>query len=357
MSRPEGRRAVGGGLRAPPPQSDELLSGYVTRAAHWNGVSAWKFVDMHWPRRPFWQRDPDRTAPEHWTDAFAALIKHEARVVEAMTLHAATRALGAERSGTTPTILSVGVHHTKRRRHGLQYCPDCLSEHPSVYRRKWRSGLLTACPRHGQVLRDSCPRCDAPLAPHRCKVLRWDLCTNCSHYLPYAPKDAEGIPSENDHESHELTVRGLLAGSPTMADMTRDLRTLLGLLNLSKTETILRGFFGMGVGVTRPLRGRFETLRVAPRRAMLTVVDRWTRDWPNAFLAGAEEAGLSQASFTGQRLGPRLALAVGRLPERRKPLRGPIQPVIHDPAMRRLARRDPALYRRCRAAKLNRLSE
>lgn len=45
-----------------------------------------------------------------------------------------------------------------------RYCRACLNQDPIPYfRRLWRLGCAYLCPIHGEVLRDRCPRCHAPI--------------------------------------------------------------------------------------------------------------------------------------------------------------------------------------------------
>ena len=334
------------------PRHEELLSSWVVRTAHANGLGAWSFVNLHWRRDPFWNRDPDRLTLSRWFERFAELADVPPECVEAMTLASARRALGESGAGIMPTILAVGVWHTKRRLYGLQYCPDCLAAHPGTFRRAWRSALLTTCPLHDRPLRDACPRCDAPLAPHRAVTRGRDVCARCSHYLPH---ELSGPPAIDRRQvpRHDGLVAGLLDGSPLDVTMARDLRTILGLATGVRLEMRLRAALGLAPQHVPKAEPTFELMRSADRRRAMEVAAAWIADWPDNFRAGAAAIRLSQISFAGRRLGPALAAEVAQLPPRiRPPRRGP-GPPIHDATLRRLARTDRSAYQLRRAARID----
>lgn len=342
--------------RVPRLHDDELLSGFMVRLAHAHGLNAWRFASLHWPGRPLWRRDLDRCADPAWLEDLAALVGHPTERVTDATLRGPQSALRAERQGIMPLFPVVGIYHSKRRHHGLQFCPACLEESPGVYRRAWRCGLSVVCKRHETPLRDACPHCDTPLAPHRNDRLNTDACGRCTRSLldPHEP----GLPVPVDAiRLQKAVVADLLAARPKAVDTALSLRALLGVLATGAVEDRIRSLFALdprehGKGGTRV----FERMRPAERIEAIRSVVAWIDDWPERFRAGADAAKLSHLNFRGRRMGKALAEEVARLPERMRPVRRSPAPLVHTPEMRRLRRKDGRAYRARRAARLDELS-
>src|SRR5262249_54090846 len=65
----------------------------------------------------------------------------------------------------------------------------CLrNDEEPYFRRMWRLGFIVACPSHGVILRDSCPKCGKPACPHRVSLDDPSLrhCYNCRANLSKA---------------------------------------------------------------------------------------------------------------------------------------------------------------------------
>lgn len=110
--------------------------------------------------------DPRHTEPAGW---LVRMPEEAAARITAMTdlsparLHAMTLArydgialrLGA--TGRTVDHHSLWGRGTRSR-----FCPDCLAESGGRWQLWWRLGWAFACPRHQQLLADTCPRCCQP---------------------------------------------------------------------------------------------------------------------------------------------------------------------------------------------------
>lgn len=155
----------------PKPLPDELLSSWLTRIASSNGLKLQTFCDRVFGKeRQLWNRDIDRLAPE-WL--LASLAQHTGTPlnrVRETALDIYRDRLYRERppAGQLRWILPAGVYHRKRRRFGLQFCPQCLFEDNEPYFRTcWRVAALMFCPEHKVYLHDRCPACGVPIAFHR----------------------------------------------------------------------------------------------------------------------------------------------------------------------------------------------
>ena len=249
--------------------------------------------------------------------------------VSADRLHAATlldaeAALGGERPGFLPLVLAAGIYHRARRRHGLQYCPDCLTERPMIYRRTWRSALAVVCIRHDRRLRDACPRCDRALAPHRSRRLNRDLCDCCGDSLIHEPAGpGPRVPGQVASVQAAL-LPGLLDAEPTAVEEACDLRALLGVL--ASNVPVDRLACALGVpdrsGLTRP-SGVFEASSAhrpcGEPRSRCGLASELAGELPRRCRA----MGLSVRHFAGRRIGPALAAEIARLPTPVRRLRGP----------------------------------
>lgn len=160
----------------PKPLPDELLSSWIVRIAHANGIKLQTFCDQVFGKeRQLWNRDIDRLAPP-WL--LAALARHTGTPISSVrrtTLDIYRDRLYRHRhsAGQLRWILPAGIYHRTRRRFGMQFCPQCLTEDDEPYfRTRWRVAVLTFCPEHRLCLHDRCPVCSAPVAYHRSELGR-----------------------------------------------------------------------------------------------------------------------------------------------------------------------------------------
>lgn len=171
----------------PKPQPDELLSSWIVRTALGHGQAPYVFCHTVWPGLHIWNRDIDSLGSWRLIMAMAARTGTDPRRAAATTLAAYEGEL-VERHfsfGRPTWVLRAGVFHRTRKRHGLQFCPACLSEGESFFRREWRLAWAACCPNHGIVLLDRCPWCRSPVIPHRANPLT--SCFSCDSDLREAP--------------------------------------------------------------------------------------------------------------------------------------------------------------------------
>lgn len=163
----------------PKPLPDELLSSWIVRLAHANGLKLQTFCDQAFGKqRQLWNRDIDRLAPE-WL--LAALARHTGTSIASVrrtTLDIYRGRLYRHRhsAGQLRWILPAGIYHRTRRRFGMQFCPQCLTEDDEPYFRiRWRVAVLTFCPEHRLCLHDRCTACSAPVTYHRSELGRANI--------------------------------------------------------------------------------------------------------------------------------------------------------------------------------------
>ena len=366
---------LGDWSRRLPPLPGELLTSCLVRNAHAHGSSPYRFFALFWPGDPVWNRDFDRDPRAldrggqrraDWVTDIASKLRLPVEAVEAASLRSLRELLAGEQvetPGDTPLLLSAGIYHRTRLRHALQFCPDCLAEGVPHYRRSWRLGFVVACEAHGdRPLRDACPHCDAPVMPHRSLSLCLTDCHACGRPLTVRRAEDGG---RRPPQSVLSLQRALLSriddgtGSPVgpWADRAAfdGVRALIAVSALRIVQAALRHALGLLLLAAAPAgqeRLRFEQVRAGARVACLETAAAWLADWPHTFRAGARGAGLTQRSFARQRYLPgALADEVARLPEGVQRDRTWV-PVLEEPVLRRLRRRDPAAYRSLRARRV-----
>ena len=349
-----------------PPIEGELLSSCLARNARAHGTSPQRFLELFWPGEATWNRDLDRKPlarrgkAADWIGEIAGHLGIPADEVRRATLQRWRETLGDARlpsHGDTPLLLSVGVYHRKRLRHGLQYCPECLGEGTAHYRRVWRLAFVVACHEHGRALLDACPSCDAPVVPHRAAGSLTD-CHACGFSLTRA-SGGRGVP-----DGPVKLQQGLVAllGAAGLAEAVqpraaRDafdrVRALLAASTARPVQRALRDALGLGaIELAATPRLRFEQARVAVRIACLETVAAWLASWPGSFRTGAAAASLTQRSFARTHLDEALAAEVARLPAGNARQRRAYVPILTSPSLRRLRRHDPVAYRAARARRI-----
>ncbi len=288
-------------------RADELLSGYLRRAAITHGASPFGFVRLHLCDSAFWARDVDRGVVRHHESALSGLSGLPVDVIREMTVHSWVEALWPARysrrqpPAVTPWINATGVFHRLRRRHALQFCPQCLTESDTI-KKPWRLSFVVACRRHERMLSDSCPRCDAPFIPHRC-LTKTFRCHVCWQDLACGPT------SDHSDAAPDSSVMYLQAALYSMlekaggcdgqsaAEELQGLRALVGMVLTGEQASISLHELRI---VPRPWgegRHRVEFMRLPGRQQILQACGRLLDDWPRSFRSIARELGLRQDGF------------------------------------------------------------
>ncbi|WP_186016274.1 TniQ family protein [Burkholderia gladioli] len=158
----------------PHPFRGELLSSWLVRVAHANGLKVQTFCRLAFGNdRQVWNRDIDRLAPAWLVETMSARTGTSLRRAWQTTLMVYRGKLFKDwkASGQLQWILPLKMYHRKRLGYGLQFCPRCLGEDAEPYfRLAWRVALYTFCPRHDCMLLDRCPRCGEGVAYHRIEL-------------------------------------------------------------------------------------------------------------------------------------------------------------------------------------------
>lgn len=177
----------------PTPVAAELLSSYLVRIAHAHGAKPHGFFALHFPGVQFWTRDIDRSISSDMISSISQYCGVHPAVLESMTLRSWQGCLSAgaqveKAKSICPWINAYGVWHRLRKRHAMQYCPQCLNE-SATFLKSWRLSFVTVCRIHRRSLQDSCMACDSPVTLHRTAVIT--QCYACGNPLASATASTE----------------------------------------------------------------------------------------------------------------------------------------------------------------------
>lgn len=302
------------------PLDDELLTSFLIRNAHANGLPVWRFTRIFWPKRQMWNVDLDRSCHEDLICSISSLSGVSEERIREMRLVEFVQALGdgKEEVAVRPWLLAVGCHWQYRTLHGVQYCPLCLAEDARPYFRKsWRLAFSVVCSEHHVRLRDACPRCAAPVLPHRTWPRKIDRCTTCGWMLTDTGRSAPEPPPARIEmlEDFQVALRntiesnqGLLGDrSVSASEYFFALRLLVSAISNRPVERCLQRLFGLQPpsdrheGEPPTGRQRLELARWEYRASVLEILARWLDGWPFSFLNGSRVAGLTQRSFRGEK--------------------------------------------------------
>jgi hypothetical protein len=300
------------------PQEDELLSSWLFRLTIGHGQKLHTFCDLTWPRKSIWNRDIDRSADHDIVRTLAARTSTSLTTVGTTIIasYAGTLWESRKRYGPTPWILPVGIYHRLHRQFGLQYCSKCLAEDSvPYYRCKWRLAFMWVCEKHHILLRDRCPRCNAPVNFHRnttrpsaksCST-PLVLCHGCGFDLRRSVRNrkSEKIPlSETGYTCELLEI--LSSGVARLNSDTTiyshlyfaGLRQILKVLAMRDHKiAALRLTVSRKYGVRQYLPDRvrqrdIEEQNVGERRALMTLARCLLEDWPKNFVELAQRQSL-----------------------------------------------------------------
>ncbi len=335
----------------------ETLSSFLARSAFAHGSRPYGFCNLFFPGVPIWNRDIDRSATDSLLQSIESASGTPISTLRDGCLTNTERVLcgGEPRcNGNVPLLLSLGVFHRTRKRHGTQYCSECLREARPWIRQVWRFGFVLACPVHETPLFDACPTCDAPYIPHRSPTTDFSTCWRCSAALN-SVASCFRIPKRLlELQSQLLDLLALDTGArkaepPASAIELHALRSLIAVMTAAPIVQDVRRAIGLPpVVAASSSRRTFEHMRWRERFVVLESLEAWIRNWPESFRVGASAAGLTLRSFARCRAVGALAEEISRLPPGRTRIHS-MEPLIHTRALRRLRRRDLSAYRTRRA--------
>lgn len=346
----------------------ELLSSYLVRCAHAHGSTAYRFLHLFWPNKAIWNRDVDRTRDDAWIDDLARATGIPPERLRVATLTGLLEKLNGRVNahGDLRFLLSSGIYHRTRRRHGVQFCPECLAESKPWFRQQWRLGFVVWCERHRRRLLDACPHCDAPVILHRTPPGALASCHACNRSLllvterhrdSVVPAEVTWLQSQLVHQltsgTAELFPRGV-----SIRDSFCIVRAIISVVANScgtKAHDVADDLAG---DRGQPQPRVFERLRVSQRIALLSRATPWLRDWPTGFRTQATTRKLSRRRFRASCWPPALEAEINRLPPGIGQTRIRTHlPLLHTSGLRRLQRDDPTAYRYKRASRLMALSD
>jgi hypothetical protein len=177
---PARRYSVTAGRRWPVevrPAPGELLSSWLHRVAHANGVQSRYFGAVLGAAVEAWSAQLDRHLPEA---VRRILLDHTSICPEELDgLCLGPSQLSVLRLRLRPWTKAAETKTAQST--WLQYCPTCLREDETPYfRRSWIFAARVSCFRHGCRLRDRCPSCDQGLAPFRqARLVPQQYCAFC----------------------------------------------------------------------------------------------------------------------------------------------------------------------------------
>jgi len=177
---PARRYRVAAGHRWPVdvrPAPGELLSSWLNRLAHANGVPPRYFGAVLGVAGETWSAQLDR----HLPDAVRRLLLDHTSIcpdeIDGLCLAYSPLSTLRIRLRTQPQHAGTSTAQSC----WLQFCPSCLREDEVPYfRRSWTLATRVSCFRHGCRLRDRCPSCGQSLAPFRqARLVPQQYCAFC----------------------------------------------------------------------------------------------------------------------------------------------------------------------------------
>ena len=302
----------------PQPLPDELLTSWLMRTAHANGMKLQHFLDVVLGRgAPTLTRDYDRSVPEQHLERFSEATGIPVVRLRECTLRKFSGTFVREINTKTvsPWILAAGVHHRKRFLHGLQYCPACLATDLEPYfRTAWRLAFYVECAQHHVQMLDACWRCDAPVVPHRTEQgqRRSTLsssartCHACGADLARGFQSALHAPDlEVQLAMSSLAAYGWFAFSvfrfrqtDASVDIYSDLHKLCHLVysrrrKLCDLGHAVRELVGYAPGLSRLASFNIESARIADRLEAISLGLWLLTNWPNRLHTALQCARLS----------------------------------------------------------------
>lgn len=306
----------------PHPKQGELFSSWLTRIAMANGIKLYRLGQtVFGSGTGIWNRDIDKSVSQAVLSSISSRTGVPEYRVFSTTLRSYENILYHHHNpyGNTQWILPAGVYHRTRKRRGLVYCPLCLFEDAEAYFRKsWRLAFYTICSRHGNMMLDACPSCDAPIAFFRRElgsratptVDSLVLCHKCGFDLRRAPAfcsltlDAKTlIALQSIIDLHELgwwfCGHQVINYSMQYLDVLHYIATYL----TSKTGRSLLSYVENETGNIQMSKRIIDRMPIEFRelhdRHWLILCSLWLLDdWPNRLITGCKNSKLTISRIT-----------------------------------------------------------
>lgn len=296
--------------RHPQPIAGESLSSWLIRTATANAERL-SYITTSLTGDPnFWKNDPDRRlSPElaaRLTEGTGVREETLQRIV--LSQHVGTLFPHLSQQGSPPWVLPLAKRGYRLTRRGSLYCPDCLAEDAVPHLRlHWRLSFVTTCARHATLLRDACPHCAFPFAPHLNDLgigKDWRFAgMSLFGWCPACEGDLRVPASQTDPAQVEFQ-RDLLCGSVQGALPWSELQEVVAVEGFSVLHQLLsvltlpevRDKVLLPDAPQYPYRRNrsFEDFSLDGRHALLTRLAYLVGEWPRRLTAVAQDARLTR---------------------------------------------------------------
>lgn len=296
------------------PQSDELLSSWIVRLSHAHGYKTQTMCSILFGRNSaIWNRDIDRLASQEVAEVLIRITGATIDQFAGTTLRGYEGTLFEQHNpnGMNRWIVPLGIFHRSRKHPGLMFCPQCLREDVEPYfRRRWRLAFSVVCTKHKCNLLDACPKCNAPVEPHRVDMQTRTCfthsgldvhCWKCGFDLR-DDMDTDA-PSDSLTQLQELLDgtldRGYVdwASNPSMHSLVffGGLRALIAGISSRQTQERLTGSLKL---IGWPRTG-LEMASLPMRRQLFKMLDTVLDGWPTNFVGLVRDHQLRYSDLKG----------------------------------------------------------
>jgi len=278
------------------------------------GMKPQSFCQMMWPGKAFWNRSIDRSAGPELMGSLGIVTGTPSSAVEGSLLSSLEGVLFPKLvlHGNTRWVLPLAIYHRTNLRSGLSFCPLCMREGETYFRKTWRLSLFTSCQVHECELLDRCSRCTCPMQPHRIEMGNRSaysnrplyFCSNCDSDLRVGE-----LKSVNKLLALHEASFGRAMKYPNSG--TLDSFSLLAhvLLLLTSQRPRLQTFRRIVANENRcSLIARwerdenstiyFDGMSVSDRRSFLGTACWLLEDWPGKFVDIAQKSDLRNSDLT-----------------------------------------------------------
>lgn len=168
----------------PKPKEDEILSSWLIRCAIANGSDPEGWGGGIWNEYRIWTRDFDRSLPKLKAAPLCKVLGMSYSEIASMTLepliYRTVKSESLNPNTAWPWVIPTGIRN-RSKINGLHFCPQCLKEHGTYFKKQWRLSWNVACPKHKSVLHLRCPKCHTAFSPHLVNYLDTDIgkCQKC----------------------------------------------------------------------------------------------------------------------------------------------------------------------------------
>jgi hypothetical protein len=278
------------------PHLDEITSSWIVRVAAAYEETPSAIVTLAWGKVSVWNRDADLNLSTGLLRELGRRLGVDPERAVETSLRPLVSRLGKAGAAWVPGLLMAGIYHRTRRRHAQQYCPECLAS-DAVMLRQWRLAFVFSCPRHGCLLRDACPACDAPVAVHRSVGNDLRRCSVCQASLVVAGI----IPSAAALAAQYVLLDAWATGTVYLGDTTLSFEQWLAGLRML-FGSLQRPELGGHMHPRVPTRyeGRRSPLELSRigERAVLVPATVWLSNaWPKRALDQHQRSPLRAATF------------------------------------------------------------